>query len=501
MRRFLARARAPPPSAAPDDSVGLGEEHVRKEDTYPSYAEERHTPPQPTSWHREAKSDGLPHLLPSVRTKKGDSDDTAGPSAHRKRRAPFSFRRRATTVDFGTDLRHLELDGAAAAPVSRSASVEAVPSYIAEFCSAEPTDDDWECVYELGELVNQSPAHSKAALRALLHELKVPYVAAQCRAVRTWGVWSMHEGRHFSEVATHSHLLAQLEEILMNPLTYPALRSDTLLVVGALASRSRQNDRLHKIARLWARTRPSNSPEHGVPLSAPLFQGGSIPEISNDDAVSHPLVPTMDVRTSPTPWPMPGQSMDPISPRPMRVPDSLSPGRAPIDMPVPPTLTPSHSSHGSYSHELHYSDWEDVRAASLEQECLIAKTNAALLTELLLSGEDDETLLDEISAKIQGAQGELEPQLSWASERTSSLQGEALYHAEELLHSMVSALSSAGEALALRHQQGDTTVVQEEVANVPEPPDTLEETRPSAKALGKRRALDEPADTPPVPYS
>ncbi|WFD21674.1 hypothetical protein MEQU1_000327 [Malassezia equina] len=500
MRRFLARARAPPPSAAPDYSVGLGEEHVRKEDSYPSYAEERHTPPQPTSWHREAKGDGLPLLLPSGITKKGDSDDTTGPSAHRKRRPPFSFRRRANTVDFGADLRHLELGGAAATPVSRSASVEAVPSYIAEFCSAAPTDDDWECVYELGELVNQSPAHSKAALRALLHELKVPYVAAQCRAVRTWGVWSMHEGRHFSDVATHSHLLAQLEEILMNPLTYPPLRSDTLLVVGALASRSRQNDRLHKIARLWARTRPRTSPEHGVPLSAPLFQGGSMPEAATDDAASHPQVPTMDVRTSPTPLP----SLDPIPPRPMRVPDSLSPGRAPIDRPAPPTLTPSHSSHGSHSHELLYSDWDDVRAASLEQECLIAKTNAALLTELLLSGEDDETLLDEIRAKIHGAQSELEPQLLWASERTSSLHGEALYHAEELLHSMVSALSSAGEALALCHQQGDTTVAQEEPADVHASPDTLEEapwTKPSAKALGKRRALDEPADQVSLPYA
>ncbi|CCU99963.1 unnamed protein product [Malassezia sympodialis ATCC 42132] len=482
MRRFLARARAPPRDAGPDASDGRGlgaaEECEREDATYPSYAEVRHTPPPATPWHRDAKGEGLPSLLPGVRPKK--SEHVGRPRRHRP---PFAIRRRIPAVDLGADLHQLELNDAPLPP-TRCASEEAVPAYLAEFFHAEPTDADWECVHELGELVNQSPAHSKAALRALQHELRGPMVAAQCRAVRTWGVWSMHAGRYFAEVATNTQLLAQLEDILTNPLTYPALRSDALLVVGALASRSRQNDRLHKVARLWARTRPSTSPEHGVPLSAPLFCDGA-PSEAGDDPYGEPVVPS-----PPSPPLLPAQDPASIPPRTVHVPDSLSPG-LPLPHAVPASLTPSHSSHGSCR-----ADMDGERRALVEQKCHTAKMNAALLTELVESGEDDAALLDEIHAKIQEAQCELEPHLAWASERASTLEGAALCVAEELLHTILSALSSANEALALRDTQSGAACIHGDSFDASE--DEGVPAQPSAKALGKRRALDEPCK-PPLP--
>ncbi|WFD18215.1 hypothetical protein MCAP1_000416 [Malassezia caprae] len=468
MRRFLARARAPPPGAGGNSSAGRGVElaEERQDATYPSYAEVRQTPPPSSSWHRDAKGEGLPSLLPGLRQKKSESVDD-GP---RRRRPPLAFRKRTPAVDLSAELQHLEVSDARP---SRHASEDAVPVYIADFCHAEVTDDDWECVHELGELVNQSPAHSKAALRALQHELKGPHVSAQCRAVRMWGVWSMHEGRYFAEVATHSQLLAQLEDILTNPLTYPTLRADTFLVVGALASRSRHNDRLHKIARLWARTRPSTSPEHGVPLTAPLFQDGALPTADAPPAIPPALVPPMP------PSPIPRHTK--------RVPDALAPAPPPA---VPLSLTPSPSSNGSYHTSV---DLDEGRREFLEEECRTAKMNAELFTEMALSGENDEALFDEVRAKIRGAQYELEPHLTWAAERASALDGEAQRVAEELLHTMLSALSSASEALALHDTQSD-----------PGSDDASEEAAPavpSAKALGKRRAVDEPfkPPLPPVP--
>lgn len=473
MRRILARARAPPPGAGGDSSAGRGVELAegRHDATYPSYAEVRHTPPPATPWHRDARGEGLPSRLPGMRAKKSESVDE-GP---RRRRPPLAFRRRAPAVDLGAELQQLELNDARA---WRHASEDAVPVYMAEFCHAAPTDADWECVDELGKLVNQSPAHSKAALRALQHELKGPHVAAQCRAVRMWGVWSMHEGRYFAEVATNSQLLAQLEDILTNPLTYPALRADTLLVVGALASRSRHNDRLHKIARLWARTRPSTSPEHGVPLTAPLFQDGAPHAADAPPVIPPALVPPMP------PSPIPRHTM--------RVPDAL----APAPPHVPPSLTPTPSSNGSYHADV---DLDVGRRDFLEEECRTAKMNAALFTELVISGEDDEALLNEVRAKIQGAQFELEPHLSWAAERANALDGEAQRVAEELLHTMLSALSSVSEALALHGSPSDAG--SEESPNASE--DETVPPQPSAKALGKRRAIDEPCKPPlpPLPLS
>lgn len=504
MRRFLARARGPPQTGAHTE-----EGHITA--TYPSYAEVRHDTPPTSSRHRDAKGDVLPALLPGLWTPKrgGSADDTRAPAVHRKSRPPFSFRRRALTVDLSAELHGLELQAPAEAPVASTATVDEVPHYLAEFCGAQPTSADWECVHELGELINQSPAHSKAALRALLHELKRPHTASQCRAVRAWGVWAMHSGSYFSEVAVSPALLAQLENILTNPLTYPTLRDDTLLVVGALALRSRQNYRLHKIARLWARTRPGTSPEEGVPLTGPLFQDDRGPPAA---LAPEQLPPTLHVR----PVMLPKEA-----PEPTQIP---APSAAPHDLPVPPSLTPSHSSYGSQAPSGWErnscgvssagpgsvssldapNEWDDTRVAFLEQECVAAKTNAALLTEVLVNGEEDEALLDEISAKLQFTQNELEPHLAWAAERTSSMEGDAQSRAEGLLHQMVSALSSAGEALALRDTTSvpaDTTATTAGANDTLEAPSTMDAPpAPSEKALGKRRALDEPCgERPPLP--
>ncbi|WFD25365.1 hypothetical protein MNAN1_000331 [Malassezia nana] len=505
MRRLLARARGPPETGAHADEV-----HTSA--TYPSYAEVRHDTPPASFRHRDAKGDVLPALLPGLWTpKRGVSaDDTRAPAVHRKSLPPFSFRRRTLPVELSAELHGRELPAPAEAPVVSTASVDDLPHYLAEFCGAEPTTADWECVHELGDLINQSPAHSKAALRALVHELKRPHTASQCRAVRAWGVWAMHSGSHFSEVAVSQALVAQLENILTNPLTYPSLRDDTLLVVGALALRSRQNYRLHKIARLWARTRPSTSPEEGVPLTGPLFQDDCGPPAAR---MPEPLPPELLGRPVLSPK---------EAPEPTQIPAPLA---APHDLPVPPSLTPSHSSYGSqalsagWEHHSYGvssagpgsvssldapSEWDDARVAFLEQECVAAKTNAALLTEVLINGEEDEALLSDISAKLQFAQNEIEPHLAWAAERTSSMEGDAQSRAEGLLHHMVSALSSAGEALALRDS---TTAPADTMATTAGANDTLQAPSaidappaPSEKALGKRRALDEPSgERPPLP--
>lgn len=500
---------------------------------------------------------------------------------------------------------------------------DVVAHSVTEFCLADPTSLDWNIVRELGEHVHSGEAQSKAAMDAIRRILQSHKLRAQCRAIRAWGFWAMLGSGPFSTQAVHSRFLQDVEAILENPLTFAPLRNDILLVLGALAHRSKHNERLLRIARLWARVRPGASAEEGVPLSGPLFaiEDDDLSS-SNDDMTDTPHMTTsrrphlpaiprteqarlhvdmpialmpgalLAPRSAPGHLPVTKASGTPVSAtgdaavaaatptkmaptvatttraRGMSDPgdtmaapsDHITPTSLPTHLPhITPDAwrtagrrSPSATSHGISTDSVRQnasSLWvqsQEPRSASdnsimddVRRSCVMAHSSANVLLDTLMSEDKDAALVQEFSEEAESQYARLESYLSWATERAPHEHADRdarQQDAEEsLVDELIGAISHVGEALTLRNEFL-TAATAAATAATPEPrgpvsphqlrsketaadphildtPMSPQESvldipmdgpvQPSAKALGKRRAVDpdmiDHTQKPPLP--
>lgn len=403
---------------------------------------------------------------------------------------------------------------------------------VTDFCYAQPSPMDWEYVNELMESVDASGAHAKTALFAVRRILENHVLMAQCRAVRAWGFWAMRSHGAFGVHAASTRLLSLMEEILENPLTFAPLRSDIMLVLGALAYRAKRNDRLQRIARLWLRVRPSTASADGVPLGEPLF--------SDDDAQALDTMHMDDDKHRDI-----LQPMELSRPLPRRL---ATPPAEPLGMPQD-----SREAHLRLPEQEHTWDatWDasdHVIISDIDRECNLAHASASVLLDTLTSDDYDPDLVHELGDDAEAVQAHLQSYLTWATERSEVLEAQQVAHShrckdlELCVDALVSALSHIGEALSLRdeyagnaqsmHEHGSATHsstsmhssspvptapdvhrrVPMEDADTRQPPSpsdsvldipTTGPAQPSAKALGKRRAIEEGhfagAVKPPLP--
>ena len=491
---------------------------------------------------------------------------------------------------------------------------------VTEFCLADPTSLDWDIVHELGEHVHSGEAQSKAAMDAIRRILQSHKLRAQCRAIRAWGFWAMLSNGPFSTQAVHSRFLQDVEAILENPLTFAPLRNDILLVLGALAHRSKHNERLLRIARLWARVRPETSAEEGVPLSGPLFAIEDDGLSSNDDMTDAPHMttskrphlpaiprteqarPHVDMpialtpgallapRSAPGHLPVTKARGAPVSATgdsaaaaaaaaatPTKTAPTVAtttrscgtsdPGDAmaqPSDHITPTSLSthlphispdawrtsgrrsPSATSHGISTDPVRQnasSFWvqsQEPRSASdnsimddVRRSCVMAHSSANVLLDTLMSEDKDAALVQEFSEEAESQYARLESYLSWATERAphEHTDRDARQQEESLVDEMIGAISHVGEALTLRdefltaataatpepsgpearHQlRSKETAADPYILDTPmSPQESVLDipmdgpVQPSAKALGKRRAVDpdliDHTQKPPLP--
>ncbi|WFC94249.1 hypothetical protein MBRA1_000876 [Malassezia brasiliensis] len=136
-------------------------------------------------------------------------------------------------------------------------------------------------------------------------------------------------------------------------------------------------------------------------------------------------------------------------------------------------------------------------------ECQLAKSNASVFTETLSFEGLHSALVDEFLAKVQGSQDTLLSELAWTSEYAESphTSDEVAAGAEALLADVLETLSTLGEALNLygRMREAQETQRQSPTLHDAPAPDDDSETlhdliRPSEKALGKRRAIEDDGD-------
>lgn len=353
--------------------------------------------------------------------------------------------------------------------------------FIAEFCRSRPNIYDWNDVHALGTFINQSEANSKEAIRALTREIKSQELQVQQRAVRAWGVWALLGAGPFSTQAANSKLLVTLEEILDNSLTFPALRKDILDVLSSLAYRSHTSERLRRVARLWARVCPSDRPLEGAPLKEPLFMDGASVGVWKNKSDNIDVSPdsiavaraVMDVHaseiTDSAQVSSAGMHQDPstldawvFSTELLSKHSETSPANTSAPLPLEP---------------------EEIRS-----ECAAAQSIAAVLRDALLCDGIHSPVAVEFEPRAQYAQDWLEAQLPQAT-RLAEQDEAARAEAEAMLDVMLDTLSQLGEVLALRDElcsDADESPVSSSSEH-----DAAENTQPSAKALGKRRAADE----------
>lgn len=414
---------------------------------------------------------------------------------------------------------------------------DGVAEQITEFCYNDPSADDGDIVHELGDWIMASETRSKAAVRVLRHLLKAPSVPVQSRAVRAWGVWTMLGGGNFSTYAVSPTLLATLEDLLNNSLTHPQLRKDILMVVAALAHRAQHMDRLYKIGRLWVRVHPNDLPETGIPLAGPLFcdQPTALTDDTMENSVTAGDRPQAPVARHALPSVLQARQTPPRS-RPdgvhRRSPLPLPPGPTGGLLAVPSsppsstsTLSKSTSrltnlsSHTSVS-SLDADDEKHVR--EVRRDCDVAHTNATMLIQALTVDDLHSERVTLCRTKASESHMRLESHLAWATVWADRPDDDIRDEAERLVNDLVTSLAHLGEALTLCDearmeadalQAGSTTSptlpadTQAAQCASPENPFT-EPTQPSAKALGKRRAVEEghaqgeiKPPLPAVPYN
>lgn len=506
MHRLLGKARGDAAAQTAGPDLGVATEPP-PDTSYPTYGEVRAMPQRHLS-RREPRHDKVVQLI--TRSRKHEPD--AEPSERRRARVLFPFRKRALLSDDDAHGPAGEVWSASLPPAPDAAENDAdqAAQHVSNFCRAAPTDDDWDAVHELGDWLNASDARSRAAMRALKHELKSYDLNHQCRSVRAWCVWTMLGGGHFSTYADQASYLAALEEQLDNTLTHPQLRSDILLVVGALAHRAQHMERLHKIARLWARARPPSEPERGAPLHGPLFRDHA-QSPRGEGVLTEPMDWSAPQMTEPMSWPaepraepMPWPTAAPAAPRSWPAattpwPHDTSERRG---APAPPAAasydTPSAVPVRMYTE----ADEEDeARLASVRRDCDAAHTNAAMLLQALTVDDMASARIALCRDKVAESHVGLEAHLAWASVRTEVVDPHAQRAAEQVVNMIVTALARLGEALTICDEARREWQAPASAPSAPPVPmdDDAAPAQPSAKALGKRRAVDEPGARPALP--
>lgn len=336
----------------------------------------------------------------------------------------------------------------------------------------------------------------------------------------------------------------ELREDVLEVLSALAFRVCTSL------TQSKTSQRLRPVARLWARVRPENKPAAGEPLRHALF--GASPDLSPTDGRFIPLQipddevqnPAQDARLRPGPDShkedsraslklpaslevcrpasqpyarMPPRAERPLPPLETQLEDmSLAPGAKPRSAPDPgyyPQLSGDIQPQGAHTLPIPSKPISasilptpttemcpspqpldpTERVANIYHESQVAKSNASVLFETLTYEGLDSPLVEEFSGKVKSAQDYLLSELPWATEYAE------VYHepdvsagAEALLADVLDALSEVGEALALKerlHEKNTASPVRKTADDSDDIP--YDPERPSEKALGKRRAIED----------
>ncbi|WFD41985.1 hypothetical protein MPSI1_000624 [Malassezia psittaci] len=416
------------------------------------------------------------------------------------------------------------------------------------FCRAASQPDDWRTVHVLGDQINASGSQSKEAIRVLRQELRSNNVNAQRRAIRAWCMWSLSSGGTFGTYAANTQLLALVESILEDPNSALPLRQDALLVLSALAYRSKTSQRLQPIARLWMRVRPTESSPSGQPLQDALFGSDPSPvpmtspknsmqtgrDLPSADSKVNELVsangntysslhalpasltvhrpisqsyPPTHLMTRPEQQ-LPALRTDKSdsealylpshrsgSPDTAFLPDNMLSTSPEANHPSENAALPIHSVPMESQHDPVEENQD--RVEKVFYECREARSNASVLYEALTYEGVESPLAVEFLHEAQESQNVLLNELSWASTQIESQQSEQeSLRAEALLADVLDALSVLGEALSLHSRLQPAEAINDPSLHQDEnvEPDGLAAAVPSQKALGKRRAFERDYD-------
>lgn len=214
--------------------------------------------------------------------------------------------------------------------------------------------------------------------------------------------------------------------------------------------------------------RPSPRPECGISPLERQLAGMSFTPVQGKPPTDNDRRPVAD--------PAPRGATAPILPE--RSPCLEDPVNAPLIQPQPLSEPEDPAEH----------------VAAIYHECQVVLGNASVLSEALSFQGLASPLAEEFIYKVQASQSYLFSELSWVTEHTERQQQdhEAATRAEALLADVLEALSNAGEALSLCDRLANprpTELVQEDEDESDEIP--YDTKRPSEKALGKRRAIEQ----------
>ncbi|KAN0065573.1 hypothetical protein ACQY0O_001438 [Thecaphora frezii] len=337
-----------------------------------------------------------------------------------------------------------------------------VTAKIGWLCAQQAATDDWEVVLSLAESVSQSDAASKEAARALRKEFKYGSMVAQKRAARIWAVLTVNSSERFKQQIASKRFLEVVEETISSSKTPLSVKETMLRVLGVLAFEFRGDAQLSSVTKCWNKVKPRDRPvggepmdptmEFALPLGDPVGPATQ-PSIRAAPPVAQPYERGDQPASEPSQHAehdMERRSSAPIGaigaigptrphlhsflshdglaaaqPRRLALPE-LPPSSAAtkVTTVVPPTPTPTPTqppppvSPPSLPASLYAMATLDTDIRKLHEECQIARSNANVLVETMLTeGLQSETrdLVDEFYQKALVSQEFLMSQVPWAS--------------------------------------------------------------------------------------
>ena len=206
-----------------------------------------------------------------------------------------------------------------------------VASEINWLCAQPGPQYDWDRVPVLADAVSRSDAAAKAAAYTLRKEFKHGSPQSQRRAARLWGLLTIRAGDRFRSHVVARRFLETVEATVVSTKTPLSVKESMLTVLGVLAYEFPHDS---SFAKCWNKVRPSDRPQKGESIHSRM-----------DEFALTPHPPQMPRQPQPHPQPQPTQQENNVSvysreakrPRDLlpQAPASLRQGDPPPQVPAP----------------------------------------------------------------------------------------------------------------------------------------------------------------------